>query len=162
MQWGCQDSSGSGVRNKLSSAPPRELPRGYQALQFLLSSQQEKHGDLQNHLGRACGREPKAKGPQMRCRLQMPCCPGVRLAGARYFTGLDISSSPRFVMLLKGSLCCNITSLYREIVLSNGFCGFFLRYIYHIFYWNRIKVELETKITLITNFMIQYVVNPSA
>lgn len=150
------------MRNKPSSARPGELPRGYQALQFLPSHQQKQHGDLQNHLGRAGGWEGEAKRLPMRCRLQPPCCPGARLAGARYFTGLDASSLPRFVMLLRGSLCCNITSMYREIVLSNGFCGFFLRYIYHIFYWNRIKAKLETKITLITNFMIQYVVNPSA
>ena len=112
---------------------------------------------------RARGWEAEAKRLQMHCRLQTPCYPGARLVGERYFTRLDISSSPRFVMLLKGSLCCNITSLYREIVLSNGFCRFFFpRYIYHIFYWNKIKAKLETKITLITNFMIQYVVNPSA
>lgn len=89
------------------------------------SSQQKKHGDIQNRLGRARGQEAEAKGPWMYRRLQMPCCPGVRLVGAQYFMGPDISSSLRFVMLLKGSLCCNITCLYREIVLSNGFSGFF-------------------------------------
>lgn len=86
----------------------------------------------------------------------------ILLLGAWNLTGPDTASSPSFVMPLEGSLCCNRTSLCREIDLSNGSCIFLLRYIYHIFYWNRIKVKLETKITLITNFMIQYVVNPSA
>lgn len=68
--------------------------------------------------------QPRGWGAVGGCKCP-PGCPGARLVGARYFTGLDTSSAPRFVMLLKGSLCCNITSLYREIVLSNGFCGFF-------------------------------------
>lgn len=79
-----------------------------------------------------------------------------------YFTVLDTSSSPKFVMLLRGSLSCNITSLCRQIDLSNGFYFFFFKVYLSYLLLNRIKAELETKITLITNFMIQYVVNPSA
>lgn len=72
--------------------------------------------------------EAKAKQLQMHCRLQTLCCPGVRLVGAQYFMGLDTSSLLSFVVLLKESPCCNITSMYREIVLNNGFCdSFFLK-----------------------------------
>lgn len=72
----------------------------------------------------------KARGPGL--RGQMPSCPRARLVGAQCLTGLDTSSLLRFVMLLKESLCCNITSLYSKVVLNNGFCIFLKVYLSYL------------------------------
>lgn len=111
---------------------------GCQALQFLPPQNQKEHSELQTHIRKVHGQEAQAKRPQVPsgCSVLLPWG---EACGTWYFTGLNVSSSPRFVMLFKGFLCCNITSLYREIVLSNGFCRFFKG----IFILSFIGIELK-------------------
>lgn len=136
QQW-CQDSSSSDARNKSSSALPLAA-LGVPGSPVPPTPETEGAQWIQTHLRRVHSQEAQAKRPQAPSGHSV-LLPWGEARGAWYFTGLSISSSPRFMMLLRGSLCCNVTSLYREIFLSNGFCRFFKG----IFILSFIGIELK-------------------